>query len=165
MENSAKRTANRHDSERGAAALELALALPVLLLLIYGIIQFGTVFLVRQDLTEATSDAARSSVAVSQSSAVSTALAQVVGDISNDSAGLVSVPSGGNCPTSGAILTCSVTAASCPIGMPATDNCLTVTVTYQYQQDPIIPDFFGIPLPTITASSTVLLAGSGTLSS
>ena len=165
VENRAKRTANKHEPERGAAALELALALPVLLLLIYGIIQFGTVFLIRQDLTEAASDAARSSVAVTQSSVVSTALTQLVGDINNDSAGLVTVPSGGSCPTSGAILTCSVTAAACPIGMPSTDDCLTVTVVYHYEQSPVLPDFFGIPLPTITASSTVLLAGSGTLSS
>ena len=46
--------------ESGATAVELAFALPVMLLIILGIIQFGTIFHVRNSMTDAARKAARS---------------------------------------------------------------------------------------------------------
>ncbi|WP_138414200.1 TadE/TadG family type IV pilus assembly protein [Sinomonas gamaensis] len=50
---------SRQDRERGAAAVEFALVLPVLLALVLGIIDFGRVFNAQQTLTYATRAGAR----------------------------------------------------------------------------------------------------------
>lgn len=45
--------------ERGQAMLEMALVLPLLLLILLGIVDFGRVLLIQQTVTEAARDAAR----------------------------------------------------------------------------------------------------------
>ncbi len=54
------------NSVRGAAAVELAVVLPLLLTLVFGIIEFGWVFMVRETLTNSSREGAR--VAVLQGS-------------------------------------------------------------------------------------------------
>ena len=49
-------------NRRGAAIVEFAVVLPLLLLLLFGIIDFGWVFLVRQTLTNAAREGARVAV-------------------------------------------------------------------------------------------------------
>jgi Flp pilus assembly protein TadG len=49
----------RHDSERGAAAVEFALVLPVLVLLVFGIVQFSIVYNRSQGLHAAAREGAR----------------------------------------------------------------------------------------------------------
>ena len=62
---------NRHEKQtdnpvRGAAAVELAVVLPLLLTLVFGIIEFGWVFMVRETLVNSSREGAR--VAVLQGS-------------------------------------------------------------------------------------------------
>ena len=62
---------NRHEKQadnlvRGAAAVELAVVLPLLLTLVFGIIEFGWVFMVRETLTNSSREGCR--VAVLQGS-------------------------------------------------------------------------------------------------
>ena len=49
----------RHDRERGAAAVEFALILPLLIMLVFGIIQFGVLFNRQQGLHAAAREGAR----------------------------------------------------------------------------------------------------------
>ena len=49
----------RHDSERGAAAIEFALVLPLLVLLVFGIVQFSIVYNRAQGLHAAAREGAR----------------------------------------------------------------------------------------------------------
>ncbi len=142
--------------ERGASAVEFAIVVPVFLLFLIGIIQYGTIFLVRNQMTQAASDAARVAVTASTmtaaETAASTALAQ---DLTHDGAGLMSA----DCSNS-AVSCTALPASSC--NAPSGYQCLQVTVTYNYSQDPVI----AIPLlptpTTITATSTVLV-GNGNL--
>lgn len=53
------RQIQRHDSERGAAAVELALVLPILILLLFGIIEFGRAYNAKVTLTHAAREGAR----------------------------------------------------------------------------------------------------------
>ena len=53
---------SRTDSQRGVAAVEFGLVLPLLLLTIYGIVEFGTAYYRQQVLTGAVRDAARAGV-------------------------------------------------------------------------------------------------------
>jgi Flp pilus assembly protein TadG len=52
----------RHRYERGAAAVEFALVLPVLLLILFGIIEYGWVFTAQIVLTNAVSEGARAGI-------------------------------------------------------------------------------------------------------
>src|SRR5690349_8554855 len=52
-------THGRSSGERGAAAVELALVLPVLLMLVFGIIEFGRGYNTRITLTSAAREGAR----------------------------------------------------------------------------------------------------------
>lgn len=56
---SARRWGGLRRDERGAAAIEFALLLPVLLLLFFGIIQFGLLFSVHSSMQNASREAAR----------------------------------------------------------------------------------------------------------
>jgi Flp pilus assembly protein TadG len=56
--NSRGRQGRRH-SERGAAAVELALVLPILLLLVFGIVEFGRSYNIQISLTGAAREGAR----------------------------------------------------------------------------------------------------------
>lgn len=151
----------RNGADRGAAALEFALIVPVLLLFLYAIIQYGTVFLLKHDLTQAAADAARSAVSASQSAAQGVALGAIGPDVLNDSGGLISRTNG--CSTSPSATTvCTATVVPCPNESQFNLNlqCLTVSVTYHYERAPVMPSLFGIPVPSVTSSSTVILTGS-----
>ena len=52
----------RHKARRAAAAVELAVVTPVLLTMLFGIIEFGWMFTVRQALVTATREGARTAV-------------------------------------------------------------------------------------------------------
>jgi Flp pilus assembly protein TadG len=148
---------SKTDEEGGAAAVEFALVLPIFLLLLLGIVQYGTIFLVRNQMTEAASDAARAGVAAGYSSAQGTANDAVQTDLDNDGAGLIPI----SCDN--AALSCSASVLqTCPKA-PTGYECLQVTITYDYAQDPVIPTLPFIPTPsTMTATSTVLISSSGT---
>ncbi|MDT8420468.1 MAG: TadE/TadG family type IV pilus assembly protein [Desulfuromonadales bacterium] len=53
-----------HNNERGAAAVEFALILPLLLLLVFGGVEFGLVLFNKQVLTNASREAARAGIVV-----------------------------------------------------------------------------------------------------
>ena len=53
------KTQNQKIGQNGAAAVELALVLPMLVLLVFGIIEFGLMFYNKQILTNASREAAR----------------------------------------------------------------------------------------------------------
>ena len=154
----------RSQDERGGSAVEFALVLPVFLLLIVGLIQYGLIFLLHNQLTEAASDAARSAVvSTSQTGATGIATAALDKDINHDGVGILNTSNG--CSTAG--VTCTVTAL--PSTDPACQNipttgyaCLQVTVKYDYANHPILGLPF-IPTPsTVTGSSTVII-GNGAL--
>jgi Flp pilus assembly protein TadG len=68
------RLARRCHDERGAAAVELALVMPILVMLLFGIIEFARVWNVRQTMTDAAREGAR--VAVVNNGLISAAVLQ-----------------------------------------------------------------------------------------
>ena len=69
--------ARHQDRERGAAAVEFALVLPVLLLLLVGIIEFGRLYNAQIVITNAAREAART-MAITEDAAAATAAAEAV---------------------------------------------------------------------------------------
>lgn len=103
-------------SERGAAAVEFAIVLPVLLLILLGIIEYGRVFYMQNSLTNAARVAARTMV-IESSAGVATAAA----DAQTRAAGAAVV--------SPAVSSGQVAVTACTTG-----GVTTVTITYPVSQ-------------------------------
>ena len=128
-------------NECGAAAAEFALLLPVLLMILFGIIEFGMIMYGREVVTNASREGARAgivqrtppvtageitTVATSYLAGTGIALADVV----------IAVPTFGG----------------------ATGTPVTVTATYNYPWlIPYIPTVLGLPAPLPIAMSTTML--------
>jgi Flp pilus assembly protein TadG len=126
----------RTDAERGAAAVEFALVVPVLLMLVFGIVNFGQFLSVRQAATQAAAEGARAA-----------AVTPTGGDpAANGEAAIDAALDGiGGC---GDGVACNVVIATC-----GDAQCATATVAIDFE--PLIGAFPDIVFPdTISYSAT-----------
>lgn len=121
--------------EQGASAVEFAIILPLLVLFLFGIVEYGLIFFVNNGMTEATSDAARASLAGyttggTDAQIVQSALSYLSADLSNDSSGMI--PGTSSCTSDDTPVTTggSVTAY--------TDSASSPTVPAPSAADPVI---------------------------
>ena len=125
--------ARRHD-QRGAALVEFAIASVVLLTLLFGIISYGYVLSFKQGLTQAAAEGARAGAVGSPADAAA-AVTRSVGAYNR------------TCNTGG--LTCR---GSAPAQWPpvpytcGTHTCITVEVSYDWKNYPLLPKFPGLGL-------------------
>jgi Flp pilus assembly protein TadG len=124
--------------DRGAAAVEFALVVPLLLVLVFGIVSFGFMLSFRQALSQAASEGARAAAVQLDTTARS---ADATAAVTDALAGL-----GVTC-TSGVLYDGASPAGTCVVG-PAgacdsapTRDCVTVTLTYRYADHPKVPSF------------------------
>jgi len=120
----------RLGSERGAAAIEFALVLPLLLVMLVGIMEFGHYYNAQLTLTNAAREGART-MAITRVAATATTAVQ--------RAAISLTPA----PT---IAQIAVTPATCPPGVDA-----TVTVTY------LVPAFTGLFGPGVTLTGRAVM--------
>jgi Flp pilus assembly protein TadG len=136
-------TAGRRDA--GAAAVEMALLMPLLLLLVFGIIDFGRMLNAQITVTEAAREGARAaSLSPSQNPSVIEADA---------SARVNRVAAGFNATT---------TVVSNCIGNPAPGDDATVQVTYQFKFATPVGFFAGL-LPNGSADGSMPLTSTGVM--
>ena len=130
----------RQHNERGAAAVEFALLLPVLLTILYGIIEFGMIMYGREVVTNASREGARAGIIQVSPKPTS---GQITTIATNYLTGTGINPSQ---------VTITVTGAG-----GASPTMLTVTATYSYPWlVPYIPALLGLPSPLpITMSTTM----------
>ena len=130
----------RQQNERGAAAVEFALLLPVLLTILYGIIEFGMIMYGREVVTNASREGARAGIIQVSPKPTS---GQITTIATNYLTGTGINPSQ---------VTITVTGAG-----GASPTMLTVTATYNYPWlVPYIPAVLGLPSPLpITMSTTM----------
>ena len=127
--------------------VEFAFVVVLLVALLYGIVSYGLILSAQSTVTQAAADGARAGI-VASSTAVATAEAQAGNDI-----GWMSK---GPCGTSGTTITCIASEAPCPSN--ASNQCLTVTVSYNYNSSPLFPLLpgMGIMTPSTISSTDVL---------
>ena len=130
----------RQQNERGAAAVEFALLLPVLLTILYGIIEFGMIMYGREVVTNASREGARAGIIQVSPKPTS---GQITTIATNYLTGTGINPSQ---------VTITVAGAG-----GASPTMLTVTATYNYPWlVPYIPTVLGLPSPLpITMSTTM----------
>lgn len=133
-------------SESGAAAVEFALVILPLVFILYGLIAFGMMFALKQSMTNAAADAARSAIGASDPVAAATATVadrlDWLGGKYNAATDL-SVPAPAPCPND------------------ATRQCITVTINYPYGSRPLVPTAPGLGLITpdkFTSKATVQIS-------
>lgn len=121
--------------DTGAAAVEFALVLPLLLLLVFGIISYGYMLSFRQALSQGAAEGARAAaVALVNEDKESLAL-----QAANEAIGTYQ-----NIKCNEGAMVCSVTVDPCNAnGDPAYAN---VTMTYAYKDEPLTPAFPGLGL-------------------
>lgn len=146
-----RRTPVSRGVDRGAAAVEFALIVIPLLVLIWGMISYGVMFSYRQALSQAAGEGARAAVAAPSASITSSATSAISNAL------------GAFHQTCGTTLTCTISSptsgtlpngATCPTG----HTCVQVTVTYPYRSNPLLPNVpgLGIVVPaTLSFTSTV----------
>ncbi|NYD58339.1 Flp pilus assembly protein TadG [Nocardioides marinisabuli] len=128
------------ERERGAAAVEFALVVPLLLVLVFGIISYGYMLSFRQSISQAAAEGARAAAlappTVSDRAPIAFAAIQSV----------LGVP-------------CNSGYLSCVAAPDSACGCIDVTVSWDYAGDPSKPKLvydFALPATlSYTASSTL----------
>ena len=92
------RRLRRHDPERGAAAVEFALVLPLFLVLVFGIVDFSRAFNVQLTVSDAAAEGARA-LATGATLAVAQQAARAVLQTSVVPASAVTFPAQAACPS------------------------------------------------------------------
>lgn len=126
----------------GAAAVEFALVVPLLVLLLFGIISYGVMLSFRQSMSQAAAEGARAAaVAFVATNAQSDGYSAV--DEALNSFGVTCVS--GNLLKGGSdVGDCTVTAPGACVPAAVSAQCVTVTLTYDYRDNPLVPSFPGV---------------------
>jgi Flp pilus assembly protein TadG len=130
-------------NEKGASAVEFALVLPLLVLLLFGIISYGVMLSFRQSLSQAAAEGARAA-----------AVTFVENEKQDEAVGAVdaALDSFGVSCSAGNLLKGVTDVGSCTVTLPGACTpaaatgvkCVTVTLTYDYRDHPVVPSFPGV---------------------
>jgi len=132
----------RRRSDDGASAVEFALVVPLLLLLLFGIISYGVMLSFRQTLSQAAAEGARAAAVTFVKADKQTAgYSAIQGAL--DSFG-TTCTSGVLRKGSTSVGTCTVTAPGPCTPVAVGVECVTVTLSYDYRDHPIVPSFPGV---------------------
>jgi Flp pilus assembly protein TadG len=135
----------RRADARGAAAVEFALVLLPLMLIVFGIISYGYMLSFRQAISQAAAEGARAA-----------AVAQKASERESDARAALNQALGsyGVSCTGSNLLRDTVTVGTCAVSAPAAcagdpnNDCITVTVNYDYDEHPLLPaPGLGVVLP------------------
>jgi Flp pilus assembly protein TadG len=127
----------KHRNERGAAAVEFAILLPVLMLILFGTIEFGLIMYFREVITNASREGARSGIV---QNTVKPTAGEIQTVVTNFLTGTGLDPNAVTINIAGAGLTAP--------------NTLTVTVTYPYNF--FVPGILGLGNTLALTGQTVM---------
>lgn len=132
--------------QRGSQVVEFAIAATVLLVLLFGIIEYGYVLSFKQSLTQAAAEGARQA-AVNGPAAALPQVAKAVGAFNQ------------TCGVGG--LDCTASDTPADTGCTTTGECLRVRVSYNWKDYPILPKFpgLGLLLPDTLTSTSITRLG------
>lgn len=144
-------------SERGAVAVEFALVVPLLMVLLFGIISYGYMLSFRQAVSQSAAEGARTAAVLTASVADAERATRTRAAVNQ---GLAAYDV--ECAANGTLVSDGDPAGTCTIGArrpcsnDAASECVEVGVDYTYRDDPLIPSFpgLGLVLPEHLAYST-----------
>lgn len=127
------RTHARARDESGAAVVEFALILPVILALVFGIISYAYMLSYRQAVTQAAVEGARSAAVAPAGASLPGRVLSAV-NRSLDGYGVACTAGGALVQGGKTVGTCAIPSATiaCPAPNPASTRCVRVTVRHSY---------------------------------
>lgn len=139
---------NRSRDERGAAAVEFALVLPILVMLLIGIISYGFMLSFRQGISQGAAEGARAAAVAPAAMSLADRTTGAVAAV-NDAL----QPYGVTCVGSTLVRnsqnvgSCTVNIATC--ANDPLNDCASVRLDYAYRSHPMLPAFpgLGVTLP------------------
>ena len=146
------RTARRGADERGAAIVEFALVVPLVLLFLFGIITFGIMLAFKQGITQAAAEGARAAAVARPG----TAPTEAVKATENGLSGFGKKCGEGFMDCKVEVFKCATPSVTVPVPT-GVDECVRVIVTYDYAKKPLIAPlpFIGAALPDTLGSTSV----------
>ncbi len=157
MAHGAKRTARskgwmRSKRQRGAAAVEFAIAFPLFFLVLYAIVTYSLIFLVQHSLTAASADGARAALVFVNAQDTASAL--------NGRAQAACTRALQGVTWLATAPTCTTVVSAQPSGCTnnAAMDCIQVTLSYPWSKSPLVP-----ALPMFSALQPSTLAGRATV--
>lgn len=142
----------RPTSTRGQAMVELALALPMMLVLIFGAVEFGTAMYDKAVVTNASREGARAGIVATTPRLSNTGIHAVVSNYSKTH--LLNYKTG-SADTATSVITCQPSGLPCTAAQRTSGVLMVVTVTYNYQSF-LLPKFltqmgggFGLSASTV----------------
>ena len=125
--------------DRGAAALEFGLILPILVMLVFGVIAFGYMLSFRQGMSQAAAEGGRAAAGQISGTSSSVRIEAARAAI-NDALDSYGVECNGDALThsGGASGTCNIVIGACTTG-PSGAQCARVTLDYPYSDNSLIP--------------------------
>ena len=140
------RDLTRHRDDEGAVVVEFAIVFVLFALLLSGLIQYGVIFAAEQSLAHAASEATRAVVNITDANEdgsteddASSRIDEVLGDQMQWMDGAID-------PSDGGKVDYQVAFTGCP-------ECVEVTVTYNWADDPLVPQILPIGTPARLSSS------------
>jgi Flp pilus assembly protein TadG len=143
--------------ERGTAIVEMAFVVPLFFLLIFGMMDFGWAFSIRENMIHSAQEGLRSALVANSADQVCTAkfvahqrMQGIIGATRAGAESSMTAP----CTDPASDLVVTITPGPACAG--AGTNCLTVTMTYPYRSDQLvaIPLFENLAPSTMTVSVT-----------
>lgn len=151
--------------QTGSAAVEMALVMPLLLMIILGIVSYGYLLSFRQAMSQGAAEGARAA-AVSAYPTEDKKIADAVAGM-NDALGsygvkcqmAVGATTGSMWRNGVAVGTCGVASATCINNALA--SCVSVRVTYDYDHHPLVPEMpgLGVVMPDSLSYTAVAQVG------
>ena len=140
-----RKAPGRLRDQRGSQVVEFAIASAVLLVLLFGIVEYGYVLSFKQGLTQAAAEGARIAAVGGSDTAITNAVKEAVGAFKQ------------TCNVGG--LTCKSNTVAWPGVAYAcgTNMCRTIEVSYDWKNYPLLPRFPGLGLlvpDTLKSKST-----------
>jgi Flp pilus assembly protein TadG len=135
--------------------VEFAIVVVLLITLLYGIVTYGLILAAQSTVTQAAADGARAGIVSTTPEA--TAEGQAANDLGWMNKGTCyqpHVPAGASTAT----MSCTAHKIACPSNPVGNQQCLQVTVSYNYNSNPLFPELPGLSIITpSTISSTNVL--------
>ncbi len=129
------------------ALVEFALVVGIFVMVLYGLVYYGMALATKQRVTNAAAEGARAAVgAASDGDAQTVAQNRVVA--------LLGAPNGR--------YTVTPIAAPCNVAAPNGAKCITVTITYDWENHPAVPAAPGLnlaPVPSLASTAVVQYSG------
>ena len=137
---------NREPREDGAVIVEFAIVFTLFAALLSGLIQYGVIFAAQQSLAHAAAEASRAVVNITDANDDGSTEDEARGRIDAVLGDQMQWMDGSIAPGDGTKVDYEITFAGCP-------DCIQVTVTYNWGDDPLVPQLVPIGTPSQLSSS------------